>query len=180
MDSFELNKIAGAVIGAALLAMVVGKVAGGIVHPTAPAKPVFEAVEEAAAPAAGGAAQPAELEPIAPLMAQANAANGEAAFNKRCATCHTIDQGGANKVGPNLYGIVGAKKAHLDSFSYSKAMQEKEGQWDYEAINKFIHKPSAYVKGTKMAFAGLGNANERADIIAFLRSKNDNPPPLPQ
>jgi len=181
MDSFELNKIAGGLIAAALLAMVIGKVSGMLVHSAPPAKPVFAAVDEAAAPAAGGAAAPAQaIEPIAPLLAKANPANGEAAFGKRCATCHTANQGGPNKVGPNLYGIIGAKKAHLDNFTYSKAMAEKGGEWTYEDINHFIVKPSAFVKGTKMAFAGLGNAQERADIIAWLRTQNANPPPLPQ
>lgn len=181
MDSFELNKIAGGLIAAVLLAMVIGKVSGAIVHPVPPAKPVFEAVEEAAAPAAGGgAAAPAAIEPIAPLLAKANPAAGEAAFGKKCATCHTANQGGVNKVGPNLYGILGAKKAHLDGFAYSKAMQEKGGNWDYEEINHFIIKPAAFIKGTKMAFAGVGNAQERADIIAWLRTQNANPPPLPQ
>lgn len=179
MDSFELNKIAGAVIGACLLAMVVGKISGGIVHPTAPAKPVFEAADEAPATATAAAA-PVALEPIAPLLAKANLANGEAAFNKRCATCHTANDGGANKVGPNLWGVVGGELAHLEGFSYSKAMQEKGGKWDYEALNAFLHKPQAYVKGTKMAFAGLSNDNERADIIAWLRAQDPSPEPLPQ
>lgn len=180
MDSFELNKIFGGLIAACLLAMVIGKVSGMVVHPTAPAKPVFEAVDEASAPAAAGAPAPAALEPIAPLLASANPANGEAAFGKRCATCHTANQGGANKVGPNLFGVVGGKTAHLDTFTYSKAMADKHAEWDYESLNAFIHKPAAFIKGTKMAFAGVGNAQERADIIAWLRTQHSSPPPLPQ
>ncbi|MGE0151159.1 MAG: cytochrome c family protein [Reyranellaceae bacterium] len=180
MDSFELNKFAGGLIAACLLAMVIGKVSSMLVHPVPPAKPVFEAVDEAAAPAGGPAAAPAALEPIAPLLASANTGNGEAAFNKRCATCHTANQGGANKVGPNLFSVVGGKKAHLDGFSYSKALTEKEGPWDYEALNAFIAKPAAYIRGTKMAFAGVGNMQERADIIAWLRTQHSSPPPLPQ
>lgn len=181
MDSFELNKIAGGLIAACLLAMIIGKVSGMVVHPTMPGKPVFEAVDEAAAPAAGGpAAAPAALEPIAPLLAKANAAAGEAAFGKKCATCHTANQGGANKVGPNLFSVVAGKMAHLNNFTYSKALAEKGGQWDYEALNAFIAKPAAFIKGTKMAFAGVGNAQERADIIAWLRTQHSSPPPLPQ
>jgi|CXWL01.1.fsa_nt_gi cytochrome c len=180
MDSFELNKIAGGLIAACLLAMIIGKVSGMVVHPTKPAKPVFEAVDEAAAPAGGPAAAPAALEPIAPLLAKANVAAGEAAFGKKCATCHTTTQGGANKVGPNQFGVVGGKKAHLDNFPYSKAMVEKGGEWDYESLNAFIAKPAAFIKGTKMAFAGVGNAQERADIIAWLRTQHSSPPPLPQ
>jgi cytochrome c len=180
MDSFELNKIAGGLLSAVLLAMVIGKVSGMLVHPVPPAKPVFEAVDEAAAPAGASAAAPAALEPIAPLLAKANPAAGEAAFNKKCATCHTAAQGGANKVGPNLFGVVAGKKAHLDNFTYSKAMVEKGGNWEYEDLNAFLAKPAAFLKGTKMAFAGVGNAQERADIIAWLRTQHSSPPPLPQ
>jgi cytochrome c len=180
MDSFELNKIAGGLIGAVLLAMVIGKVASGLVHPVPPAKPVFEAVEEAAAPAGAAGAAPAVLEPIAPLLAAANPGAGEAAFNKKCATCHTTAQGGANKVGPNLFSVVAGKKAHLNNFTYSKALAEKGGNWEYEDLNAFLAKPSAFIKGTKMAFAGIGNAKERADIIAWLRTQHSSPPPLPQ
>jgi cytochrome c len=179
MDSFELNKIAGGLIGAVLLAMVIGKVASGLVHPVPPAKPVFEAVEEAAAPAGAPGAAPAVLEPIAPLLAKANPAAGEAAFNKKCATCHTANQGGANKVGPNLFGVVAGKKAHLSNFPYSKPMTEKGGNWEYEEMNAFIAKPAAFLKGTKMAFAGVSGAQERADIIAWLRTQHPSPPPLP-
>jgi cytochrome c len=179
MDSFELNKIAGGLIAACLLAMIIGKVSGMVVHPVAPAKPVFEAVEEAAAPAGAGGAAPAALEPVSPLLANANPANGEAAFTKKCATCHTANQGGANKVGPNLFSVVAGKKAHLDNFTYSKAMAEKGGNWEYEDLNAFLAKPSAFIKGTKMAFAGVGNAKERADIIAWLRTQHASPPPLP-
>lgn len=179
MDSFELNKIAGAVLAACLFAMVVGKVSDMIVHPHALEKPSIDVpVVEEAAPAAGG--EVAKAEPIAPLMANANVANGEAAFAKRCATCHTVDKGGANKVGPNLWNIMGAKHAHLDNYSYSKAMQDTHDRtWDYQSMSEWITRPSAYIRGTKMAFAGIGNANERADIIAFLREKADNPLPLP-
>jgi cytochrome c len=180
MDSFELNKIAGGLLAAVLLAMIIGKVSGMVVHPVPPAKPVFEAVEEAAAPAGGPAAAPVALEPIAPLLAKANVAAGEAAFGKKCATCHTTTQGGANKVGPNQFGVVGSKKAHQANFPYSKALVEKGGNWEYEDLNTFIAKPAAFIKGTKMAFAGVSSAQERADIIAWLRTQHPSPPPLPQ
>ncbi len=180
MDSFELNKIAGGLIAACLLAMIIGKVSSMVVHPIAPAKPVFEAVDEASAPAAAGGAAPAALDPIAPLLADANLANGETAFNRRCATCHTANDGGANKVGPNLFGVVAGKMAHLNNFTYSKVLAEKGGEWDYESLNAFIHRPAGFLRGTKMAFAGVGNAQERADIIAWLRTQHSNPPPLPQ
>jgi cytochrome c len=181
MDSFELNKIAGAVIGAALFAMVVGKVSGILIHPEPPAKPVFAAVTGggAAAPAAAPAA-PEKLPPLAPLLAKADPAKGEGDFTKRCATCHTAAKGGPNKVGPDLWNIIGRKRASHEGYSYSSAMVAKGGNWDYDSINEFIHKPQSFVKGTKMPFAGLPDAQERADIIAYLRKQNDNPPPLPQ
>ncbi len=181
MDSFELNKIAGAVLAAGLFMMVVGKIAHGLVEPEPPLKPVFAAVEPSTGGAAGAAAPAADAapEPIGPLLAAADAKKGEADFNKRCSTCHTAAKGGPNKTGPDLWNIVGRQRASHEGFSYSSAMQAKGGSWDYETINEFITKPQGFVKGTKMAFAGLPNAKERADIIAFLRTQNDNPPPLP-
>lgn len=180
MDSFELNKIAGGILAAGLFMMVIGKIAHGLVEVEPPSKPVFAAVdaasggETATAPAAD-----AKPEPVGPLLAKADAKAGEAAFNKRCSTCHTAAKGGANKTGPDLWNIVGRARASHEGFTYSSAMQAKGGNWDYETINEFITKPQGFVKGTKMAFAGLGNAKERADIIAFLRTQNDSPPPLP-
>ena len=101
-------------------------------------------------------------------------------FQKQCATCHTIDKGGPNKVGPNQWNIVGRKKASHEGFSYSSALQAKGGDWTYEDINHMIFKPQAFVHGTKMAFAGLPKEQDRADVIAYLRTMNDNPPPLPK
>lgn len=181
MDSFELNKVAGAVLAAGLFMMVVGKIAHGLIEPEPPLKPVFAAVEPSTAGAAGAAAPAADAapEPVGPLLAAADPKKGEADFNKRCSTCHTTVKGGPNKTGPDLWNIVGRARASHEGFTYSSAMQAKGGNWDYETINEFITKPQGFVKGTKMAFAGLPNAKERADIIAFLRTQNDSPPPLP-
>ena len=121
-------------------------------------------------PAGAGGAAPAALEPIAPLLAGANPGAGEAAFNKKCATCHTANQGGANKVGPNLFSVVAGKKAHLDNFTYSKALAEKGGNWEYEDLNAFLAKPAGYLKGTKMAFAGIRDELDRKDLIAYLKT----------
>ena len=98
---------------------------------------------------------------------------------KQCFTCHTIDKGGPNKVGPNQWNIVGRKKASHEGFSYSSALQAKGGDWTYEDIDHMIYKPQAFVRGTKMAFAGLPKEQDRADVIAYLRTMSDNPPPLP-
>jgi cytochrome c len=120
-----------------------------------------------------------DLPPIGPKLAGANVEAGKAIFQKQCFTCHTVDKGGANKVGPNLWGVIGRAKASHAGFSYSSGLQGKGGDWTYEDIDHMIFKPTAYVKGTKMAFAGLPKEQERADVIAFLRTMADSPKPLP-
>jgi cytochrome c len=176
MASF--NTVAGCILASALFAMVVGKVSNAVVPVHRLEKPALAVADEA--PTETAAAAPAEeLPPIGPLLANANVEAGKAIFMKQCFTCHTIDKGGPNKVGPNQWDIVGRKKASHEGFSYSSALQAKGGEWTYEDINHMIFKPQAFVRGTKMAFAGLPKAQERADVIAYLRTMNDNPPPLP-
>ncbi|MDI1284690.1 MAG: cytochrome c family protein [Reyranella sp.] len=173
----NFNTVAGCVLASALFAMVVGKVSNAVVHPHKLDKPAIAVVDEA--PTAVAAAPAAELPPIGPLLAKANVEAGKAIFMKQCFTCHTVDKGGANKVGPNQWDIVGRKKASHEGFSYSSALQAKGGEWTYEDIDHMIFKPSAYVKGTKMAFAGLAKEQDRADVIAYLRTMADAPKPLP-
>lgn len=137
------------------------------------------ATPEAAAPVAAKEAEP-EVDFTA-LLAQADPAKGERAFGK-CKACHSIEEGGPNRVGPNLWNIVGAPKAHIGGFSYSStlaAMGAQGGTWGYEELNQFLLSPKDYVPGTKMSFAGLRSATERADVIAYLRANTANPPPLP-
>lgn len=124
------------------------------------------------------AADEKPLEPIAPLLANADPANGEKVA-KKCLQCHGFDKGGMHKTGPNLWGIVMNVVAHAKDFAYSKAMQEHGGKWDYEALNAFLHKPRKFMNGTKMSFVGLSSAQERADLIAYLRIQSDQPAPLP-
>ena len=175
MASF--NTMAGCFLASALFAMVVGKVSNALVSVHPLEKPAI-AVAEAAPEAAG--AKPAELPPIGPKLKDANVQHGEALFKQQCFTCHTIDKGGVNKVGPNQWDILGRKKASHEGFSYSSALQAKGGEWSYEDINHMIFKPQAFVRGTKMAFAGLSKEQDRADIIAYLRTMHDEPlPPLP-
>ena len=174
MASF--NTMAGCFLASALFAMVVGKVSNALVSVHPLEKPAI-AVAEAAPEAAG--AKPAELPPIGPKLKDANVQHGEALFKQQCFTCHTIDKGGVNKVGPNQWDILGRKKASHEGFSYSSALQAKGGEWSYEDINHMIFKPQAFVRGTKMAFAGMAKEQDRADIIAYLRTMNDKPPPLP-
>jgi cytochrome c len=117
---------------------------------------------------------------VAPLLAKASAENGQA-IAKKCMACHDFTKGGPNKVGPNLWGIVGNKVAHLgDGFAYSDAMKNHGGTWDYDNLNDFIAHPNVHIKGTKMAFAGLKKPEERADVLAWLRQQADSPVPLPQ
>lgn len=179
MDSFEWNKIIGAVLFSALLLMVVSEVGNMLVSPQSVASPME--VEEGAG--AGGqvaaTTEPEPIEPVEPLLATVDVSAGESFATKRCGSCHTFEKGGPNKVGPNLYGVVGADKAHLGDFSYSDAIREKGGAWDYAALNEFLKKPRDYVPGTKMAYAGISKVEERAEVIAYLRSLHDNPPPLP-
>ena len=175
MASF--NTMAGCFLASALFAMVVGKVSNALVSVHPLEKPAI-AVAEAAPEAAG--AKPAELPPIGPKLKDANVQHGEALFKQQCFTCHTIDKGGVNKVGPNQWDILGRKKASHEGFSYSSALQAKGGEWSYEDINHMIFKPQAFVRGTKMAFAGLAKEQDRADVIAYLRTMHDDTkPPLP-
>lgn len=182
MSSFELNKIAAAVLVAGITAMVASILGGMLIKPHALEKNVY-VVEGVGAPAAasgGSAPAPdAPLEPIAPLLASADVAAGAAAA-KKCAACHGFDKGGANKVGPNLWDIVGSKHGHSATFAYSDAIKKLAAEdWSYEELNKFLANPKTYAPGTKMSFAGIKKAEERAQVIAYLRSLSDAPKPLP-
>jgi cytochrome c len=181
MSSFEWNKIIGAALVALLAIKTFDIVGNAAVAPHKLEQNVYvvEGVEAAAAPTGGAPAAAKELEPVGPLLASANVDAGKKAAAK-CATCHSFDKGGPNKVGPNLWGIVGNHHAHAEGFAYSNAMQGKKAEpWDYEGINHFIASPRTYLPGTKMTFAGIPKASERADIIAFLRSLSDSPAALP-
>jgi cytochrome c len=178
MDSFELNKILGAVLGTCILLLVTSFAAGAIFAPNKPAKPGFEiAVKEEAA---GGekAAAAASAEPIEKLLQTADVKKGEAAA-KKCAACHTFAKGEPNKVGPNLYGVVGDHKGEGRGFNFSAAMKAKGGTWTIDDLDKFIDNPKGFVPGTAMGFAGIQKGSERADVIAYLNSLSDHPQPLP-
>jgi cytochrome c len=174
----NFNTVAGCILASALFAMVVGKVSNAVVHPHKLDKPALAVVDEAPTTQTAAAA-PVELPPIGPKLASANVDAGKAVFMKQCFTCHTTDKGGANKVGPNLWDIVGRKKASHAGFGYSSALSAKGGDWSYEDIDHMIFKPTTYVRGTKMAFAGLPKEQERADVIAYLRTMAETPKPLP-
>jgi len=179
MDSFELNKIAGAVL-ATLLVTLGLNIFSGIIFAPRPAGDAgypLPVPQEDAAPQ-GTAAPAAQTEPLPVLLASADVAKGQAAVRK-CASCHSFDKGGPNRVGPNLHEVVGRPKAAVPNFSYSAALKGKGGEWTFEDINAFIQNPKGYANGPTMAFAGVGSAAERADILAYLRSLSDSPKPLP-
>jgi cytochrome c len=177
MDSFELNKILGAVLGTCLILLVTSFAAGAIFTPVKPQKPGFEiAVKEEAA--GGEKTAAAAPEPIEKLLQTASVQKGEAAA-KKCAACHTFAKGEKNGVGPNLFGIVGDKKGEGRGFNFSAAMKAKGGVWTIDDLNQFITSPKGFVPGTAMGFAGIQKDSERADVIAYLNSLSDHPAPLP-
>ncbi|MGH6763244.1 MAG: c-type cytochrome [Phyllobacterium sp.] len=183
MDSSELNKYIMGFLATVFGVMSVSILSDSIFASHAPEKPGF--IIEAAEAATGGdtGAPAVEAVPIATLLASADPANGEKVF-KKCAACHTTENGGANKVGPNLWNIVNRPMATHEGFSYSTAMKEfSQGGsvvWDYDHLNHFLTSPKGYIKGTAMGFAGDKKDNERADLIAYLRTLADSPAALPE
>jgi cytochrome c len=177
MDSYEFNKMAGAVLGTCLCVLALNITAEAVFAPHQPAKPGFE-IEIKKEAAAGPAAKAAPEEPIEKLLASATVERGEM-VTKVCTACHTFQKGGPNGQGPNLYGVVGRPRASEPGFAYSDAMKAKGGEWTIDDLNKFLTSPKEFVPGTKMTFAGLPRGNQRADAIAFLNSLSDSPKPLP-
>jgi cytochrome c len=179
MNSFELNKILGAVLACclALLALNIG--ASAIFTPEKPAKPGFAiAVKETGGSEKAGPAEPSQ--PIEVLLASASAEKGAAAA-KQCAACHTFDKGGPNRVGPNLYDIVGHERGTgRGGFNLSAAMKAKGGTWTFEELDKFLKDPRGYIPGTNMTFAGLSRDSQRADVIEYLRKQSDKPVEVPK
>lgn len=182
MDSFELNKVIGALLGTVFIVFSVSILSDAIFASPAPKTPGY-AIEVAEDEGGGGGGEAAETVSIAELLASADAAAGESAFRK-CAACHTTDNGGANKVGPNLWNIVNRPVASHEGFNYSGAIREfaQGGSvvWDFQHLNDFLHGPKGLVSGTIMAFAGLKKDDERANVIAYLRTLSDSPAPLPE
>jgi cytochrome c len=179
MDSFELNKIMGAVLGTCLALLSLNIAAGGIFASHAPAKPGYEvaALEE---PKAGAPAEKAPAEvPLPVRFASADVGRGENSA-KKCAACHTFGKGEPNRVGPNLYGIVGRPKASEAGFNYSAAMKAQKGNWTPEDLDTYLTNPRGMVPGTNMSFAGIPRGTERADLITFLNTKSDKPADLPK
>lgn len=180
MNSY-MNMGLGALLGTIFVVMTVSIASEGLYHSENPEKPGYEIAAAEATDASTEAAPEKEV-PIADLMAKADPAKGEVLF-KKCASCHTNEKGGGNKVGPNLYGVVGRPVAHLADFSYSAGMKEfsqggKE-TWTFDHLNHFLTAPKKFIKGTAMGFAGDKKDEDRANIIAFLNQHSDAPLPLP-
>ncbi|MER8828312.1 cytochrome c family protein [Mesorhizobium sp. M0938] len=182
MDSFEINKLIGGLLGTVFVVFSVGIVSDALFASPAPEKPGF-AIEATEEPAEGGPAAPAaEAKPIADLLATANVEAGAAVF-KKCQACHSGEKGGPNKVGPDLWDLIDRPVAEHAGFAYSAGMKEfsKDGaeKWTYDNLNHFLLSPKKLVKGTAMGFAGLPKDEDRANVIAYLRTLSDSPKPLP-
>jgi cytochrome c len=172
------NTIAGWVLGAGIVALGASIVTGEMFHQERPEKMGYP-IEGVVLKGEGGAAEAEQ--PIANLLAAADPAKGEGQF-KKCTACHTINQGGPNGTGPNLWGVVGGPIGkHAAGFAYSPALAGKGGNWDWEALNHWIKSPREFAPGTKMTFAGISKAEDRADLLAYLNKQGSNLPlPPPQ
>jgi cytochrome c len=178
MNSFELNKILGALLGCCLVLVAVHIASGAIFSPAVPAKPGYE-IAVKAEPSEGAAAKAPAEAPIGTLLASASVQHG-AQVAKQCEACHNFQEGAGAKIGPDLYGVVGRKIASVPGFNYSAALKAKSGTWDFDTLNTWLTKPSAFAPGTAMTFAGLSNEKQRADVIDYLDSLSANPVPLPK
>ncbi len=182
MDSWEWNKIIGAVLGTLLFIMVVRIATGAIFEHPEMAKPGYEVAGVTTEQKA--TSQPAEpkeepLPDFGTVLASADVAKGENIAH-RCQQCHDLTKGGPNKIGPNLWNVVGSPRGEgRGGYDFSAAMKAKGGNWTYAELFRFLKQPQAYIPGTKMTFAGLRSENDRIDLIAYLRTLSDNPAPLP-
>tara|TARA_B100000886_G_scaffold331886_1_gene283966 strand:+ start:487 stop:1026 length:540 start_codon:yes stop_codon:yes gene_type:complete len=179
MDSFELNKIIAAVLMVALLVIGIGKISKIIFHVEKPKKPGYTVeVEKTVSTSTVNSEVAKEQVDISALMAMGDVASGEKIF-KKCAACHSIVKGGKNNIGPALYNIVGRKTGVVKDYKYSKALASYDKEWTFEELNGYLIKPAKWIKGTKMAFAGLRKEKDRASVIKYLNQNSDNPLPLP-
>ena len=179
MDSFEINKIIAAVLLVALLVIGIGKISDIIFYVKNPETPGYSVeVQQVASTSSSAAEVTEEKIDIVALMALGDVVSGEKIF-KKCAACHSIVKDGKNKIGPALYNVVGRKIGGVADYKYSKALVAYGKEWNFEELNGFLIKPAKWIKGTKMAYAGLRKEKDRASIIKYLNQNSDNPKPLP-
>ena len=180
MDSFEINKIVAAVLMVALLVIGIGKLTKVIFHVDKPKMPGYVVeVEQVSTNSMQISSDTTEEKiDIAALMAMGDIATGEKVF-KKCAACHSIVKGGKNNIGPALYNVVGRQVGSVNDYKYSKALSAYDREWTFEELNGYLIKPAKWIKGTKMAFAGLRKEKDRASVIKYLNQNSDNPIPLP-
>ncbi len=178
MDSFELNKIIGAILLVALLVIGLGKVSNLVFKVNKPEKAGYEVEVETIQAKNLPEEEVKEEVDIASILSMGDLAHGEKVF-KKCAACHSIKSGGGNKIGPALYNVVGRKVGILNDYKYSKALAEYGKNWSFEELNGFLLKPKNWIKGTKMAYAGLRKEKDRGSVILYLNKYSDNPLPLP-
>ena len=179
MDSFELNKIIAAVLLVALLMIGLGKLSNVIFHVDKPETPGYAVeVEQALLTSTNSTEQVEEKIDITAVMSMGDASSGEKIF-KKCAACHSIAKGGKNKIGPALYNVVGREIGKVADYKYSKALAAYGKEWSFEELNGFLIKPAKWIKGTKMAYAGLRKEKDRASVIKYLNQNSDNPLTLP-
>ena len=181
MDGFEINKIIAAVLLTALIIIGLGKFTDILFHVEKPKESAYkiEGLEMAATQTSSNSETKVEEKiNIKELLALGDAAHGEKVF-KKCSACHMIVSGGKNMIGPNLWGVIGRTAGSVTDYKYSKAMVEYNKEWTFEEMNAYLIKPQAYIKGTKMAFAGLRKEKDRASVILYMNSKSSSPKPLP-
>ncbi len=180
MDSFELNKIIAAVLMVALLIIGISKLSNIIFYVEKPKTPGYKvdvAQTDTTSTKSNLEVSEAKVDMVA-LMAMGDLETGEKVF-KKCAACHSIVKGGKNNIGPALYNVVGRKVGAVSDYKYSKALSGYEKEWTFEELNGYLIKPAKWIKGTKMAFAGLRKEKDRASVIKYLNQNSDNPKPLP-
>jgi len=180
MDSLEANKFIAALLVAGIGFFLTGLIADNLVQQTPLKQTVLKIAGVPAAATTSGAPKPAELPPIAPLLAKADVDAGSKFVHTVCTACHSFNEGGKPIIGPNLYNVVGGPHAHEAGFDYSAALEKFKGQpWTFDALNHWLNSPSTYAPGTRMTFAGIPNAQMRANVIDYLRSLSPHPVPLP-
>jgi cytochrome c len=180
MDSFELNKIIAAVLMTALIVIGINKLGDSIFHVEKPKQSAYkvEGVELASSTAIKASPKEVVQLNIKEILALGDTTHGEKVF-KKCSACHMIASGGKNMIGPNLWSVIGRTAGSVSDYKYSKAMLAYGKEWTFEEMNSYLIKPQAYVKGTKMAFAGLRKEKDRASVILYMNSKSSSPKPLP-